>query len=62
MQSVDFTTLIASCTELRHGWLPARLEQFYQTDRYSVLVALRTLKEKAWLTLSWHPQAARSGE
>jgi len=59
MQSVDFTTLIASCTELRHGWLPARLEQFYQTDRYSVLVALRTLKEKAWLTLSWHPQAAR---
>ena len=59
MQSVDFTTLMASCTELRNGWLPARLEQFYQTDRYTMLIALRSWQEKGWLCLSWHPQAAR---
>ncbi len=59
MQSFDFTTLIASCNELCNKWLPARLEQFYQTDRYTILVALRTWQERSWLTLSWHPQAAR---
>ena len=59
MQSVDFTTLIASCTELSSKWLPARLEQVYQKDRYTIVIALRTLQERAWLTLAWHPQAAR---
>ena len=59
MQSVDFTTLMASCAELRKDWLPAKVEQVYQTDRYTVVLALRTLDKKGWLTLSWHPQAAR---
>ncbi|MBN8561205.1 MAG: NFACT family protein [Leptolyngbya sp. UWPOB_LEPTO1] len=59
MQPVDFTTLMAVCAELRSQWLPARFEQAYQRDRFTVLLALRTLKQRGWLTLSWHPQAAR---
>jgi len=59
MQPVDYTTLMAVCAELRSQWLPARFEQAYQRDRYTVLLALRTLKKRGWLTLSWHPQAAR---
>jgi len=59
MQSFDFTTLMASCAELSTKWLPARLEKFYQTDRHTLLVALRTLEGRAWLCLSWHPQGAR---
>ncbi|PSF32684.1 hypothetical protein C7H19_21195 [Aphanothece hegewaldii CCALA 016] len=59
MQSVDYTTLIASCAELRSQWLPARIEQVYQCDRYTIALALRTLKKRGWLTISWHPQAAR---
>ncbi|OKH24766.1 hypothetical protein NIES593_05965 [Hydrococcus rivularis NIES-593] len=59
MQSVDFTTLTAACAELRTRWLPARVEQVYQRDRYTVALALRTLKQRGWLTLCWHPQAAR---
>lgn len=59
MQPVDFTTLNATCAELRANWLPARLEQVYQRDRHTLGLALRTLDQRAWLTLSWHPQAAR---
>lgn len=59
MQPVDFTTLTAICAELRTDWLPARLEQVYQRDRYTLALALRTLDQRGWLTLSWHPQAAR---
>jgi len=59
MQQVDFTTMIAAVTELETEWLPARVEQAYQRDRYTISLALRTLKQRAWLTLSWHPQAAR---
>ena len=59
MQPVDFTTLMAICAEVRSQWLPARFEQAYQRDRFTVLLALRTLKKRGWLTLSWHPQAAR---
>jgi predicted ribosome quality control (RQC) complex YloA/Tae2 family protein len=59
MQPVDFTTLMAVCAELRSQWIPARFEQAYQRDRFTVLLALRTLKKRGWLTLSWHPQAAR---
>ncbi|MBF2075933.1 MAG: NFACT family protein [Synechococcales cyanobacterium C42_A2020_086] len=61
MQPVDFTTLTAVCAELRADWLPARLEQVYQRDRYTLALALRTLDQRGWLTLSWHPQAARMG-
>ncbi len=59
MQSVDLTTLIASCCELRQDWLPARLEQVYQRDRFTISLGLRTLKGRGWLDISWHPQAAR---
>lgn len=59
MQPVDYTTLIASCSELRSQWLPARLEQVYQRDRFTISIALRTIKKRGWLDISWHPQAAR---
>jgi predicted ribosome quality control (RQC) complex YloA/Tae2 family protein len=59
LQPLDFTTLTAISTELRANWLPARFEQAYQRDRYTLAIALRTLDQRGWLTLSWHPQAAR---
>ena len=58
MQQVDFTTLTAVCGELRADWLPARTEQVYQRDRYTIALGLRTLKGRGWLEISWHPQAA----
>ncbi|MGL5033097.1 MAG: Rqc2 family fibronectin-binding protein, partial [Microcystaceae cyanobacterium] len=61
MQSVDFTTLVAIALELRSRWLPARIEQVYQRDRHTISLALRTLNQRGWLTLCWHPQAARLG-
>jgi predicted ribosome quality control (RQC) complex YloA/Tae2 family protein len=59
MQSVDFTTLAAVCAELKANWLPARVEQVYQIDRYTIALYLRTFDRKGWLFLSWHPRAAR---
>lgn len=59
MQPVDFTTLMAVCAELRTDWLPARCENVVQRDRTTICIALRTLQQRGWLTLSWHPQAAR---
>jgi len=59
MQPVDFTTLSAALVELQAGWVPARLEQVYQRDRHTLSLALRTLNGRGWLTISWHPQAAR---
>jgi predicted ribosome quality control (RQC) complex YloA/Tae2 family protein len=50
---------MAACHELRQTILPARLEQVYQPDRFTVCLALRTMAGRQWLTLSWHPQAAR---
>ncbi len=61
MQPVDFTTLTAICAELQPLVLPARLEQVYQRDRWTVCLALRTLEGRQWLNLSWHRQAARLG-
>ncbi|MEH1814997.1 MAG: NFACT family protein [Nostoc sp.] len=58
MQPVDFTTLTAACSEIRANWLPSRLEQVYQRDRYTIVMALRTLEQRDWLQISWHPQAA----
>ncbi|MBD2529564.1 NFACT family protein [Nostoc flagelliforme FACHB-838] len=57
MQPVDFTTLTAACSEIRANWLPSRLEQVYQRDRYTIAMALRTLEQRDWLQISWHPQA-----
>ena len=59
MQPVDYTTLTAACSCLRSDWMPARLEQVYQLDRYTLTLCLRTLRQKGWLTIAWHPQAAR---
>lgn len=59
MQPVDYTTLAAVCHDLRTAWLPSRCEQVYQRDRSTLCLALRTLERRGWLTLSWHPQAAR---
>lgn len=59
MQPVDFTTLAAVSADLRSRWLPARCEQVYQRDRYTLFIALRTLDARGWLAISWHPQAAR---
>ena len=61
MQPVDFTTLTAACYELRTQWIPGRTEQVYQRDRFTIAIALRTLKKRGWLTICWHPQAARIG-
>ncbi len=59
MQPVDVTTLMAVCHDLAANWLPARCEQVVQTDTTSLAIALRTLQQRRWLTVSWHPQAAR---
>ncbi|PSB02503.1 hypothetical protein C7B64_12835 [Merismopedia glauca CCAP 1448/3] len=59
MQQVDLTTLILTCAEIHPQWIPARVEQVYQRDRYTIYLGLRTLKGRGWLLISWHPQAAR---
>lgn len=59
MQSFDYTTLKAICHSLNENYIPSRLEQVYQVDRHTISLCLRTLKEKKWLTISWHPQGAR---
>lgn len=59
MQPVDYTTLMASCNELNRDWIPSRIEQVYQRDRFTISLALRTLNAKPWLTICWHPEAAR---
>ena len=58
MQPVDYTTLMASQVELNRDWIPSRLEQVYQRDRFTICLGLRTLKAKPWLTICWHPEAA----
>ncbi|MEC4985237.1 MAG: NFACT RNA binding domain-containing protein [Oscillatoria sp. PMC 1068.18] len=59
MQPVDFTTLTAARAELLAEWVPAKIEQVYQRDRYNLTICLRTLKKRGWMDICWHPQAAR---
>lgn len=59
MQPVDYTTLVAVCGELRRTLLPARVETVYQCDRHTLALGLRTFEGRRWLTISWHPEAAR---
>jgi predicted ribosome quality control (RQC) complex YloA/Tae2 family protein len=59
MQQVDFTTLTAAVRELQPDWIPARVEQVYQRDKFTLSLGLRTLDQRGWITISWHPQAAR---
>jgi hypothetical protein len=58
-QTVDYTTLTALCEELRQTWIPAKVEEVVQPDKYTLALRLRTLDEQGWLHLSWHPTAAR---
>ncbi|MCF2969600.1 NFACT family protein [Synechococcus sp. Nb3U1] len=65
MQPVDLTTLRAVLADLtrfeagRDPLLPARLEWIHQTNLWTILLGLRTLKARLCLLLCWHPQAAR---
>ncbi|MEM7065049.1 MAG: NFACT RNA binding domain-containing protein [Cyanobacteria bacterium P01_B01_bin.77] len=59
MQPVDITTLRAICDELTTQWLPARCDQVVQRDPHTICLGLRTFDRRGWLTISWHPQAAR---
>jgi predicted ribosome quality control (RQC) complex YloA/Tae2 family protein len=59
MQQVDFTTLTAAVRELQPEWIPSRVEQVYQRDKFTLSLGLRTLDKRGWITISWHPQAAR---
>ncbi len=59
MQPFDYTTLTAIRGELVKYWIPARIEQVYQRDRFTIALGLRTIKQRGWLTICWHPQAAR---
>ncbi len=59
MQPVDYTTLMAASAELNRDWIPSKIEQVYQCDRFTIALGLRTLKAKPWLTICWHPEAAR---
>jgi predicted ribosome quality control (RQC) complex YloA/Tae2 family protein len=59
VQTFDFTTLTAVCSDIRAHWLPSRIEQVYQRNNHTIAIALRTLKGRDWLEISWHPQAAR---
>jgi predicted ribosome quality control (RQC) complex YloA/Tae2 family protein len=59
LQPCDVTTLRAVCQELRRDWVPARIERVVQTDKYHLYVGVRTLRQRGWLVLSWHPQASR---
>ncbi|MEO0354521.1 MAG: NFACT RNA binding domain-containing protein [Cyanobacteria bacterium P01_A01_bin.3] len=59
MQLFDLTTAIAVHRDLVATCLPARVEIVQQTDLYTLHLALRTLQGRQWITLSWHPQAAR---
>jgi predicted ribosome quality control (RQC) complex YloA/Tae2 family protein len=59
MQPVDLTTLMAVVHDLQRGWVPCRCEQVVQWQTTCLALALRTFDQRSWLTLSWHPQAAR---
>jgi predicted ribosome quality control (RQC) complex YloA/Tae2 family protein len=59
VQQVDFTTLTAAVRELQQDWIPSRVETVYQRDRHTLSLGLRTLDRRGWITIAWHPQAAR---
>ena len=59
MQTFDYTTLLAVREEIVKQWLPSRIEQIYQRDRYTIYLSLRTIKKRGWLCICWHPEAAR---
>ncbi|GFR44448.1 hypothetical protein Agub_g5659, partial [Astrephomene gubernaculifera] len=59
LQGVDYSTLAASCWELREGWVPAKVEQVVMPDKTSLCLRLRTPSSSGWLRVCWHPVAGR---
>lgn len=59
MQAFDYTTLVAVREDIARNWLPSRIEQVYQRDRYTIYLSLRTIDKRGWLGICWHPEAAR---
>ncbi|MEO1133539.1 MAG: NFACT RNA binding domain-containing protein [Cyanobacteria bacterium J06639_1] len=60
MQPFDLSTLIAVRHALYERVVPARLEVIQQSDLWTLHLGLRTLRSWEWVTLSWHPRAART--
>ncbi|KAF6261230.1 fibronectin-binding protein A N-terminus-domain-containing protein [Scenedesmus sp. NREL 46B-D3] len=58
-QTLDYTVLAACCHELAGSWVPSKVEEVVQPDRYTLSLRLRTPLAQGWLHLSWHPTAAR---
>ncbi|GAB4218388.1 MAG: NFACT RNA binding domain-containing protein [Synechococcales cyanobacterium] len=59
MQPFDLTALRVVHGDLQRRWCPARLETVVQTDLWTLHFCLRTLTERGWITVCWHPQWAR---
>ena len=59
MQAFDYTTLVAVREDIVKNWLPSRVEQVYQRDRFTIYLSLRTINKRGWLSICWHPEAAR---
>lgn len=55
---MDYTVLKAVCSELSTTWTPAKMEKIVQPDRFTLLIAIRTLEESGWLRLCWNPACA----
>lgn len=58
VQAMDYTVLKAVCSELSTTWTPAKMEKIVQPDRFTLLIAIRTLEESGWLRLCWNPACA----
>uniref|UniRef100_A0A383VBP0 NFACT RNA-binding domain-containing protein n=1 Tax=Tetradesmus obliquus TaxID=3088 RepID=A0A383VBP0_TETOB len=58
-QTLDYTVLAACCHELSGSWVPSKVEEVVQPDKFTLSLRLRTPLAQRWLHLSWHPTAAR---
>jgi len=56
---MDYTTMLLAAREMQQTLVPTRLENVLQTDDFTLLVQLRSLKDLHWLLLCWQPEAAR---
>eukprot|EP00775_Hariotina_reticulata_P013451 gene13451-13577_t len=45
--------------ELAASWVPSKVEEVIQPDKFTLSLRLRTPLSQGWLHLSWHPTAAR---
>jgi predicted ribosome quality control (RQC) complex YloA/Tae2 family protein len=58
VQAMDYTVIKAVCTELSTKWTPAKIERIVQADRFTLLIAIRTVEDSGWLRLCWNPDCA----